>query len=421
MDRIINESNKTGIIGNDRAKKHIALACVSTLNLNPDLTLNVIVEGEAGIGKTSLVKSILSLFPEDKIICRSRLSAKALDHMEDNLDGKILFIEELSGNDSTYSTKIMISEHVLKADIVQQNNGEHRTQTKVLSAIGTSFITTTTQPPFDLELESRVNRIYSNSSDEYKARVVEKILKTTKNPVQIRATENEICELKRELTGLRQYNVAIPYSEMFNYENISTMPNIFRNLKKILASIEANTLLNQNQRDKQDDFLIAAEEDYLSIKDVLEEMVNPPTSDRIKLESELGFNEFTVRKIQDVYDLGQSAAYDKLKYLKRNFLVRELGGGRYIVNKTILPDPNCTPAIPAISVVREDRVRDSGNSGHSDTSSQLTEEILQAMKVAESAESVENEDNENANGIKIHHMMRLDMYVMDQYSANIPK
>ena len=65
MDLIIKQTGLKGIVGNEKSNKHILLAVVSTLNLEPD-TLSVIVEGPPGIGKSSLVKSILQVFLEDK-------------------------------------------------------------------------------------------------------------------------------------------------------------------------------------------------------------------------------------------------------------------------------------------------------------------------------------------------------------------
>ena len=66
MDLIIEQTERKGVIGNEKSKKHILLAVVSTLNLEPDYTLSVIVEGSAVLGKSSLVKSILQVFLEDK-------------------------------------------------------------------------------------------------------------------------------------------------------------------------------------------------------------------------------------------------------------------------------------------------------------------------------------------------------------------
>jgi len=182
LNNILRQTGKDGAFGNDQAKKIILLACISTLNQNPDYTLSVIVEGEAGIGKTLLVKSILSLFPEDKIFQRSRMTPKALEYLDEDLDRKIVFIEELSGNEGTYNTKIAMSEHELKLETVENKKGTNTTDTKVLSAKGTSFITTTTQGPSDIELESRIVRVHADRSEEYISGVIDSILEKAVHP-----------------------------------------------------------------------------------------------------------------------------------------------------------------------------------------------------------------------------------------------
>jgi hypothetical protein len=187
------------------------------------------------------------------------------------------------------------------------------------------------------------------------------------------------------------------------------MPNAYRNANKIMAFIQANTLLNQCQRERNDNILIATEEDYLSIKSLLEDMVNPPTPDRIKLESKLDTDEFTVNNIMEIYGVEKTEAYNKLSHFKRISLAREIGRGKYILINTVLPDLAVTPVIPAVL-----ECRDSGNSGHSASSTELTDEIEDTAKVAETPESVEKE---NSRCIKIEHMMKFDVRMLDRSSV----
>lgn len=389
MQYILQETEKSGIIGNELAKKYILLACVSTLNLNPDLTLNVIVEGPAGIGKTALVKSITSLFPKEKLIERSRMTPKALDHMEESLDRKIVFIEELSGNEGTYSTKIAISEHALKVGTVENNNGSHVTKTKELSAKGTSFITTTTQTPDDMELESRIIRVYPENDDEYVSQVVESILDKAENPTHVDVTGDSYKEFRESFANLDTFKVSIPFAKVFSIEHIKRMPNVFRNLKKILAIIQAHTLLYQHQREQRDNLLIANGEDYMNIKDLLEDLVNPPSRERMMLESEIGLREFTIKDIQDVYGVEKSYAYMKMGELKKKFLVREISRGKYILNNIILPNIDVSPHIPQFPTVQvniQERYIDSivrysqSNSGKEYLHYRITPELVELLE-----------------------------------------
>lgn len=339
LHTILRQTEISGVVGNDQAKKSILLACVSTLNLNSDYTLSAMVEGPVGVGKTTLVKSVLSLFPSDKIIERSRITPTALEHMEEELDRKIFFIEEASGNQGTYNTKIAISEKSLSLTTVNSVKGNHKAETKCKSTIGTSFISTTTHKPFDKELESRIVRVYPDFSDDYISHVANSIIKGVKSPKALKSNDCGAEEFREALGELEVCSVAIPYAEIFLTDGIKKMPNIFRNLKKILALMQAHTLLYQKQREQKDEgVLIASKDDYLNIKDLLEHVINPPSDDRVLLESELNDEEFGVGDIRRIYDYQDSYAYMKLKELQDNSIVSMLGKGKYrLVPETNLP------------------------------------------------------------------------------------
>ena len=149
MDLVLKQTESQGVVGNEKVKKHVLLACASTYNANPDYTLNLILQQETGIGKSTLAKSIIRFFPEDRVKIFSQMSEKALNHMKESLDRKIIFIEEESGNYAIYAMKIAISEHRLNSSIVEKEEGRYKTNHKEVSLIGTSFITTTTKQPSD--------------------------------------------------------------------------------------------------------------------------------------------------------------------------------------------------------------------------------------------------------------------------------
>ena len=412
LDLLIKETEKGGIVSNEKAKKHIFLAGISTLNLNPDRTLHVIVEGPAGIGKTSLVKSVLSIFPEKKILERSRVSPKAFDHMGQSLDRTVVFIEELSGNEGSYSTKILISEHILKIDVVGKSGDGHGTETKKLSAKGTSFITTTTQKAFDKELESRIIRIYPDSSEEYISKAVESILDKAENPESNQHSSTNGADLKyirAELDSLKSCGVIIPFSKaLFNTEGFKKQPNVMRKLKKILGVIEAHALLHQEQREKQGEYIIAKAEDYLATRDLIQDIVTPPSNLRLQLENGLNKPVLTVDDIKTIYQQKQSAAYHTLKELRVGEVITPLGGGKYAINKVELPTKEAFPDIPLVSTVRqstsdtEDNSTNSDgciDSGSFDHSNLIGKGDLFSALVAESLEILENykeEKKENA-------------------------
>jgi len=377
MDRIIEQTEFKGIVGNEKSKKHILLAGISTLNLEPDYTLSVIVEGTSGIGKTRLVKSVLDIFPTDKIYGRSRVTKTAFDHMGESLDGKIVFIEEQSGNQSSYSTKILISEHSLNLEVTVNNDGKHKTETKPVSAIGTSFITTTTKKSFDDELESRIIRIYSDASDDYKCKVLKSILEGVKNPKRSGgiSIENEASDLIQAALGdLKPYQVEIPFADdLFNNKEYVKLTNGPRDVKKVLGEIQAHTLLYQEQRERKGNVLVAELQDYLEIQDLIEDILSVPNKDILKLENEIGHEVFTEKDIERIRNVKSSRAYEILGDLEASGKIKKESRGKFSINKTnpskILTSP-LFPVNPGNVIDTESDVDNSTNSGDSTTKNQ---------------------------------------------------
>lgn len=338
LNNILRQTEISGVVGNDQAKKIILLACVSTLNQDSDYTLSVIVEGPAGVGKTSLVKSVLSFFPDEKVIKRSRMTPTALEYMDGDLNNTIIFIEEQSGNQGVENTKIAISEDSLSLSTVISKSGVQKEDTVTKSTKGVCYLSTTTQKPFDKELESRIVRIYPDFSDQYVSKVLDSILEGVENSSSVISIDIE-CDYKEAFAYLKDFRVSIPFARILSCESIKRMPNAFRNIKKVLALIQAHTLLYQEQRELKDGVLIAVEEDYLAIKDLIEHILNPPSEDRILLKSELDDAEFSVSDIERVYDCKEKYAYVILKRLQDNYIVNKLGKGKWqLVQDTVLPN-----------------------------------------------------------------------------------
>jgi len=378
MDLIIEQTEKKrGIVGNEKSKKHILLAGISTLNLEPDYTLSVIVGGPSGIGKTRLVKSVLDIFPTDKIYRRSRVTKTALEHEDDPLDGMIVFVEELSGNESSYSTKILISEHSSKLEVTVTSDGKQKTETKTLSAIGTSFITTTTRKNIDKELESRIIHINPDFSPEYRSKVYKSILERAKNSKGniVKPLESGDSELiKVPIGDLKPYYVDIPFAdELFNMDELSKLPNGFRDVEKAIGEIQAHTLLYQQQRQKIGDVLIAEQQDYLAIQDLLEDIFSQSNNDILKLENEIKDDDFTLEEIKGIYNVKNSRAYEILRDLEISGKIRKESRGKFSINKTnpskILTFP-LFPVNPGNVIDTESDVDNSTNSGDSTSNNQ---------------------------------------------------
>lgn len=347
MDLVLKQTESLGVIGNEKVKKHVLLACASTYNANPDYTLNLILEQETGIGKSTLAKSIIRFFPEDRVKIISQLSEKALNHMQESLDRKIIFIEEESGNYANYAMKIAMSEHRLSYSVVEKEDGRYKTNHKEVSLIGTSFITTTTKQPSDKELEGRVLRLYPEYTGEYITQVLNSITENVKHVQKAQQVKGTgLQDIKEALSQLKVFPVEIPFvDEIIDVGELPDIPNCFRLTKIILAEIQAHTLLYQKQRENIDGTLIAQPEDYMNIRSLLEDIVNPQEPQLIQLKEQVGDGEFNVSDIMAIFGVGQTQAYKILNKLKDRNLIIGTSGGKYKALTISLPEIQASPSI----------------------------------------------------------------------------
>ena len=133
------------IRGEKPNKLLLFLICLSSVTDNP---LSGVVKGLSSSGKSTLVKSVLEIFRKvGDVMEFSRMTPAYLDNLAKktdgklNLQGKILFVEELRGIQNAQAPKLLISEKRLLLRTVDVNR-----ESVELEVLGPpTIITTTTQ------------------------------------------------------------------------------------------------------------------------------------------------------------------------------------------------------------------------------------------------------------------------------------
>ena len=112
MDRILEDFERCGVVGEETNKKVAYLAAVSRLMETP---LAVIVQSSSAAGKSSLMEAVLALMPEEQRVQYSAMTGQSLFYMgQTDLKNKILaVVEEEGAQRAAYALKLLQSEGAL--------------------------------------------------------------------------------------------------------------------------------------------------------------------------------------------------------------------------------------------------------------------------------------------------------------------
>jgi len=236
------------------------------------MSQNVILSSDSSSGKSYITKKILQLFGEkDKdYFVVSRYSKNVLNYYtEENMDGKIIFIEEMQGLDeNTSQLRVWMSEGSLTLESVEKvknEAGEEENRKVKKTTIGQPvFITNQAEGVIGDQLSNRSWVLSTDTSD-----VQTKHILDYQDDVHLGLTIN--IEVKKRVVAdslrqLKPYHYIIPFAD-YKYLNIPTHDvRSRRDYKKFLDLIKSISYLHQRQRPifKRDgrEYLVCDLKDY---------------------------------------------------------------------------------------------------------------------------------------------------------------
>ncbi len=243
FDKLIETNRELGIVGEENNQKILFMALASRILENP---IGLIVKGASSAGKSNLVDSITRFFPSDEIKSVSRLTAKALYHISDDLSHKALIISERHGaEESDYSIRTLQSEKRLVVSTPLYDKKIKDWVTKEKEVMGPiAYVETTTQSHLHPENETRCFEIFIDESEKQTRRII------SAQKEQYMGTEiDKASILKPWITAqglLKSYRVIIPYIEHIRFP---TQPlRVRRDFPKFLTLIEISAIMCQFQR-----------------------------------------------------------------------------------------------------------------------------------------------------------------------------
>ncbi len=250
LDRVLEDFDKCGVVGEETNKKVSYLAAVSRLLQKP---LAIVVQSASAAGKSSLMEAVLDFIPEEHREEYSAMTSQALFYMgEKNLKHKILAVSEEEGAQrAAYALKLLQSEGVLNIASTGKDpvSGKHVTHEYRVEGPVMICLTTTAQE-IDEELVNRCIVLTVNEEREQTRAIHRKQREArTTEGLWARRDRAKIIRLHRNAQRLLR-PIEVANNLMREEEDFpDTMTRTRRDHVKMLTLIDAIALLHQQQRE----------------------------------------------------------------------------------------------------------------------------------------------------------------------------
>ena len=258
LDRAVEDTARLGHVGEQVTKKLALICAVSARSGNP---IQPSTHAQSSAGKNALWDTVLSLLPEEMVVRRSGLSAKALFRTEANLEGAVLYLQEVAGSeDASYTIRVMQSDGRLEYEATEKMPDGGMKNVVYQTEGPTVIVQTTTKNHLHPENESRVFPLYIDESEEQTGRIVQSILKEASGS-QIRPAEREAIRQRWSdaIRLLEPAEVIIPYAG--RVEIPSSPIRIRRDARRLVDVVRVVAWLHQHQRERDGEGRILASED----------------------------------------------------------------------------------------------------------------------------------------------------------------
>ena len=248
LDRVLEDFEKCGAVGEETNKKVSYLAAVSRLLPKP---LAIVVQSSSSAGKSSLMEAVLDFMPEEHRESYTAMTGQALFYMgQKNLKHKILAIAEQQGAEAaSYPLKLLQSEGKLNIASTGKDpvSGKHVTHEYTVEGPVMLFLTTTAHE-VDEELMNRCLVLAVNEDREQTRAIHRKQREAqTLEGLKSRMRQNRIVRLHRNAQRLlKPIPVVIEHLKDQGFPDAMTRTR--RDHMKFLTLIQAVTLLHQHQR-----------------------------------------------------------------------------------------------------------------------------------------------------------------------------
>lgn len=247
LQRAAEDMERLGHVGETNTKK---LAFVCSLSARAGTPIQPSTHAQSASGKNFLWDTVLSLSPQEKVIKRSGLSAKALFRTQANLKGAVLYIQEVAGSeDADFSIRVLQSDGGLVYESTEKMP-DGSLGTVVYEKEGPVVVVqTTTMNHLHPENETRVFPIYIDESEEQTSRILKSVLKEASGKDISSEEKQRIREVWQDaIRLLKESDVIVPYAERI--ELPTSQVRIRRDVHRLLDVIRVVAWLSQYRRNR---------------------------------------------------------------------------------------------------------------------------------------------------------------------------
>ena len=242
--------------------KRLALICA--LSAKSGRPIQPSTHAQSSAGKNALWDTTLSLLPEEMVVRRSGLTAKALFRTEADLKGAVLYLQEVAGSeDANYSIRVMQSDGRLEYEATEKMPDGSMKNVVYRTEGPTVIVQTTTKNHLHPENETRVFPIYIDESAEQTGRIVESILKDAAGRGVNNAERERVRERWHDAIRLLEpdQEVVIPYAERIEIPNSPI--RIRRDARRLMDVVWVIAWLHQHSRERDEaGHIVATEDDF---------------------------------------------------------------------------------------------------------------------------------------------------------------
>ncbi|HVF00066.1 MAG TPA: hypothetical protein VNA27_01825 [Rubrobacteraceae bacterium] len=252
---------RLGHVGEDHNKQLAFVCAVSARAASP---IQPSTHAQSSAGKNYLWDAVLSLLPEEGVVKRSGLSAKALFRTEVDLRGAVLYLQEVAGSEGAeFAIRVMQSDGRLVYEATEKTpdgdmrNVVHEKEGPVV------IVQTTTMLHIHHENETRVLPIYIDESEEQTERIVRSALRRAKGEGDDNPEERErlLGIWHDAIRLLEPGKVIVPFADRI--EMPTSAVRVRRDVGKILDLVRIVAWLRQHHRERDErGRIVAAEDDF---------------------------------------------------------------------------------------------------------------------------------------------------------------
>ena len=269
LKKAVQDMERLGHVGEIRNKRLAFVCAVSAMAGYP---IQPSTHAQSSAGKNALWDATLSLLPQEMIVRRSGLTAKALFRTEADLAGAVLYLQEVAGSeDANYSIRVMQSDGRLEYEATEKAPDGSMKNVVYRTEGPTVIVQTTTMNHLHPENETRVLPIYVDESAAQTEAIVLSILQEAEEGgVGPEEREEIVRPWHDAIRLLEPARVIVPYARRIRVP--SSQVRIRRDATRLLDVVRVISWLHQHSRTRdQRGRIIATEQDFHAALALVEE------------------------------------------------------------------------------------------------------------------------------------------------------